>query len=283
MNNDIISSKGSSILSDYLRWIQDCYEGLSFNRRPLFFRGHADKQWLLLPAVFRNSIYDERTIILDYKQAFVKDCDYLSSMERILIEMQHHFIPTRLLDWSISPLVALFFACSSKELDDKDAIVYALNPWNSYKKLKPNKSVPTYYPEIMRQARLCAALNWTFEEICKFVNVKFNYDINSRELEEPLPIIGRYMDDRVRSQQGCFTLWGTDKRSLDDFTVYKSNLMSFDVQAKDKSAILKSLSLLGINEFILFSDREGLSKMIMNHGSHITLHTEYLKTKSCQQ
>lgn len=91
------------------------------------------------------------------------------------------------------------------------------------------------------------------------------------------------MDDRVRSQQGCFTLWGTDKQPLDDFTAYKSNLMSFDVQAKDKSAILKSLSLLGINEFILFSDREGLSKMIMNHGNHMTLHTEYLKTKICQQ
>ncbi|MBO5296215.1 MAG: FRG domain-containing protein [Candidatus Homeothermus sp.] len=267
MNNDIISSKGSSILSDYLRWIQDCYEGLSFNRRPLFFRGHADKQWLLLPAVFRNSIYDERTIILDYKQAFVKDCDYLSSMERILIEMQHHFIPTRLLDWSISPLVALFFACSSKELDDKDAIVYALNPWNSYKKLKPNKSVPTYYPEIMRQARLCAALNWTFEEICKFVKVKFNYDINSRELEEPLPIIGRYMDERVKTQQGCFTLWGTDKRNLNFFPSYETNLKSCVIEAKDKSSVLKSLSRLGINEFTLFTDKDGLSRSIQSNGS----------------
>lgn len=267
MNNDIISSKGSSILSDYLRWIQDCYERLSFNRRPLFFRGHADKQWLLLPAVFRNSIYDERTIILDYKQAFVKDCDYLSSMERILIEMQHHLIPTRLLDWSISPLVALFFACSSKESDDKDAIVYALNPWDSYKKLKPNKSVPTYYQEIMRQARLCAALNWTFEEICKFVKVKFNYDINSRELEEPLPIIGRYMDERVKTQQGCFTLWGTNKLKLDLFTIYKSNLNSFEIAAKYKPEILRILARLGVCEFTVFSDLEGMSKTVINNGS----------------
>ena len=269
-------------MTKYLQWIKECYNKLQPGHRPLFFRGQANWQWRLLPTVLRDSRYDERGIILDYKQTFVAECDYLFNMERMLIEMQHHLIPTRLFDWSVSPLTALYFACSNREYMDMDAKIYALNPWDAYRLLKP-EGCPTYYFEILKQSRLCSALNWTFEEIAGYIGRKFNYEINSLELEQPLPIVGRYMDDRVRSQQGCFTLWGTDKRPLDDFTVYKSNLMSFDVQAKDKSAILKSLSLLGINEFILFSDREGLSKMIMNHGSHITLHTEYLKTKSCQQ
>ena len=270
MNNEP-SDKDSLTLTEYLQWIKECYNKLHPGHRPLFFIGHPNGQWDLLPTVLRNPLYDERGIILDYKQAFVAECDYLSYMERMLTEMQHHLIPTRLLDWSVAPLTALYFACSDREYPDKDAKIYALNPWDVYRSLKP-KGSPTYHFEIMRQSRLCSALNWTFEEIAGYISRKFNYEISSRELEQPLPIVGRYMDDRVRSQQGCFTLWGTDKRSLDHLTAYKSNLATFEVPSKDKPAILESLSLLGINEFTLFSDREGLSKMIMNYGSYMTLH-----------
>ena len=95
--------------------------------------------------MFRNSKLKERGIILDYKQAFVEEVDYVSSMERILIEMQHHQIPTRLLDWSISPLIALYFACSSEEYQNRNAMVYALNPWHVYNSIKEYTKTPTYF------------------------------------------------------------------------------------------------------------------------------------------
>lgn len=267
MNQTSTSDKELSVLTNYLQWVQDCYNKSKTPHRPLFFRGHADRDWFLQPAIFRKPQLKERIIILDYKQAFVKDCDYLSSMERILVKMQHHLIPTRLLDWSISPLNALYFACSNKNYMDKDAKVYVMDPWEIYKDIKRAKCVPTYYQEIMKQARFCVALEWSLEEIFDYIRSKFNYNITSRELEMPLPIVGRYMDERVKTQQGCFALWGTDKQSLDFFSAYKPNLRSFDIAAKEKPYILKILSQFGFNEFTLFTDLEGMSKTIQNNGS----------------
>lgn len=243
---------------EYWDWINNCYDALQSKDRPLFFRGHADKSWNLSPYVFRNPKYRERDLILDYKQTFVSECDYLPNIERILLEMQHHGIPTRLLDWSISPLAALYFACSSEDNKEKDAEIFALDPWKAYQSIKPLRICPTYNFEIMKQSRLCCALGWTFEEIKQYIDDKFHYDLMSNELLAPLPIVGRYMDDRVKTQQGCFTIWGADKSALDLFPEYKSYMQSTVIPSSRKISLVKDLSRLGINEFTLFSDREGM-------------------------
>ncbi|MDE7441491.1 MAG: FRG domain-containing protein [Muribaculaceae bacterium] len=262
-----MNNKSSAVVkdfSDYLDWIDQCYEEMQSHHRPLFFRGHADLRWELIPSIYRKPYHKERDVILDYKQVLYPESDYLYNIEKILVRMQHHQVPTRLLDWSISPLTALYFACSGDM--DSDAKVYMFNPWNDvFKGGKDGK--PTYYFEILKSARFLLALGWSFEEIKNYIQNKFNYSISSIELELPLPIVGRYMDDRVSSQLGCFTIWGSQKISLDMFSEYIAGLKSIIIPNDCKEGLMNKLSKLGITDFTIFRDIEGFAKEIKKNGS----------------
>lgn len=274
-------------LRDFLDWCDQCYGITPDSRfsldpvsRPMFFRGHRKVSWDLIPSVFRDykkgkNSFKERELVLDYKQTFVAECDHVPHIERILIEMQHHLIPTRLLDWSISPLLALFFACQDSIDKDNDELrtlsdgkIYALNPWKVYGEMKEKAgaTLPTEHFEILKKARMLMALEWEREEIQNYVSRVYSYHIGIEELTLPLPIVGRYMDNRVRAQQGCFVVWGEEKDRLDDFPEYERNIEAARIPGGCKAGIIQELARMGVNEFVLFPDREGFKKMTSAYG-----------------
>lgn len=83
------------------------------NTHTAFFRGHANKDWKLEPGLLRNDGYIEnehlmyRTIIAQQTSEF-STC---TSALDYLVKMQHYGLPTRLLDLTTNPLIALYFAC----------------------------------------------------------------------------------------------------------------------------------------------------------------------------
>jgi hypothetical protein len=93
------------------------------------FRGHSRPDWKLLPKVARNKILarSEESIFLSWRRRAV---EYVSTNPPTtwdwLAIAQHHGLATRLLDWSLNPLIATFFAV--KESYEGDAIIYAFKP-----------------------------------------------------------------------------------------------------------------------------------------------------------
>ena len=95
------------------------------------FRGVTDKDYELVPSIGRNTGSGtggdisslERELLEEFKRLSVPELTLPPTSEfEWLFLAQHYGLPTRLLDWSTNPLVALYFAVERK--DDVDGAVY---------------------------------------------------------------------------------------------------------------------------------------------------------------
>jgi FRG domain len=94
--------------------------------KPLrYFRGHSKHSFQLKPSIYRNSgwIADEANMLKELILRCPNDFTGGPTTFQCLVKMQHYGLPTRLLDITSNPLVALYFACESHEQEDEDGEV----------------------------------------------------------------------------------------------------------------------------------------------------------------
>ena len=100
--------------------LESFLEGLYYYPETFFYRGQASVDFRLIPSVGRNVAEDKKNVLLQYEREIFEDFKRKYSMftdvrpkndMEFLFLAQHYGLPTRLLDWTYNPFIALYFAC----------------------------------------------------------------------------------------------------------------------------------------------------------------------------
>jgi hypothetical protein len=105
-------------------------------RSPYVFRGLPDSDYKLESSLNRLGHTDAQKIrviedhlVNRFRKYAHGELDSTASIWHWISLAQHHGLPTRLLDWTYSPFVALHFAASDLSLMERDAVVWCVDRW----------------------------------------------------------------------------------------------------------------------------------------------------------
>ena len=122
-----------SSISEFQRYIE-YFEDQWDNE--LWFRGISNSSYKLIPSIYRKKIwdYDSQTAydianqFIHRAKGYLPNATTINKWEWYQI-MQHHGLPTRLLDWTEGHLIALYFSLTNLSKDSKPC-VWVLHPYN---------------------------------------------------------------------------------------------------------------------------------------------------------
>lgn len=232
-------------LIESLEGENDGYPGFTW------YRGHADSSWLLVPGYYRlANAPSESTLIKRFKQsaAMLISATPKDSFDWLFL-MQHYGVPTRLLDWSENPLVALYFAVSSyNEHPDIDAALWSLRPSELNKNAGISDADEEYFVPSFEDEELS---NYSVEILRQ----------NTRSQLKPLATIATRNNSRIQAQHGVFTIHHNDKIPI-DAVGDSAHVIKYIIPAASREKMKNQLQVLGFTKFQLFPELASIGDVI---------------------
>jgi hypothetical protein len=216
------------------------------------FRGQADAHWELVPALLRSAPYDSalENTLLDEFQRGARPFVERHPVNRLqwMALAQHHGLPTRLLDWSESAFVALFFALA-EHVDaegrgsckhDDDACVWMLNRNALHERFG-----------LASQMILLDDSEETWPDTLR--------DLIAGKSEGVLVFTAVHITARMPVQKAAFTLFGSASDTLEALRNDESLLLQLVIPRECVMAFRRELEVAGITRSMLFPDLDGVA------------------------
>ena len=250
-----------------------------------FFRGQENSAWSIYPNVFRNDgLAKESKIIQSALRQNPFEFENKSDFE-ILTKLQHYGLGTRLLDVTLNPLVALYFATQPSveykenkngqfSQEEKDGVVFVqYSPWHTTNELCiriastiPFLEIDSSWTTNVLLGKLKTAHVITDDE--EALLIKDNCKLLVEYLQDSFFVISSHSNERLIRQSGAFVIPTfinfADKHNFRHSLIAKSydaindqfSSETIVIPAKSKQAIREELDFFNINEATLFPELE---------------------------
>jgi len=221
-----------------------------------WFRGHGNASWPLVPGWYRPSspvrgigseYYGEATLLENFRLRAPTYLERLPATDwEWLFLMQHYGLRTRLLDWTESSFIALYFAIRDNA-GDVNAAVWAMNPW-WLNRLTFGEYVlfPADDPRTREHAPL--------------------HPKEKLKGKLPLAITPIHANQRIAAQHGVFTIHGNEHAAFDRVARRKGKnrpfLQRIVIPSAHIDTIRRELAISGVSESLIFPELSGLCREI---------------------
>jgi hypothetical protein len=236
----------------------------------LWFRGCGDTRHDLKPTLYRHPTFTEdiemqtleRQLMARYRQRSIpyRSRDLADDWE-VLFFMQHYGVPTRMLDWTENPLIALHFALMSavsrtsrgKTIYPRDAVVWVLDPgrWNA--------------AALRHLSYVGGPLTTGDEPLKGYAPLSSVSTMHTH----PVALYGAHNSARIVAQQGVFTIFGKSRLAMETLirrgTFPAQALRRMLIPRTHIASMRRSLLNQGITESVVYPDLEGLARETKRH------------------
>lgn len=243
---------------------QDFRPDINRYRSSFQYRGLPNSSYSLLTTLQRNSKGKtsevEKSILRNFAKYAVSEGSQISESPWLqMVVGQHHGLPTRLLDWSYSPLVALHFATSGEDMrymDNHDCVVWKIDVDEIHKRL------PKSYADVLKAEN---AHLFTVPMLTRIADTLEKYDDimgdDALVILEPPSI-----DQRIINQYSYFTVMPQGISCMERFLAdYTECSVRYIIKKELRWQVRDMLDKINLNERILFPGLDGLSAWMKRH------------------